>query len=192
MLSDGAGAVLISDRPNRDGISLRIDWIDIFSFANQAEPCMYAGAVKQPDGTFVGWREERSLETAVRKGYFNLTQDVSVLAANVVPLAVNGAFKKVMQRRKVHPDDVDWVVPHLSSMFFKDSVRDKMAEAGFEVPEDRWFTNLAYKGNTGSASIYIMLEELFKSGKLRPEQRILCTVPESARFTYANMHLTVV
>ena len=57
---------------------------------------------------------------------------------------------------------------------------------------ERWFTNLKYKGNTGAASIFIMLDELFKSGKLKAGQRILFMVPESARFTFACMHLTVV
>jgi 3-oxoacyl-[acyl-carrier-protein] synthase-3 len=67
-----------------------------------------------------------------------------------------------------------------------------MAKLGDAPPPQRWFTNLKYKGNTGSASIFIMLEELFKSGKLKAGQRILCLVPESARFTFACMQLTVV
>ncbi|MCE1782038.1 hypothetical protein LWT85_24965, partial [Enterobacter hormaechei] len=58
--------------------------------------------------------------------------------------------------------------------------------------QERWFTNLTVKGNTGSASIYIMLDELMKSGKLKKDQRLLCFIPESARFTGAFMHLTVV
>ena len=32
------------------------------------------------------------------------------------------------------------------------------------IPCERWFTNLTTKGNTGAASIYIMLEELVASG----------------------------
>ena len=37
-----------------------------------------------------------------------------------------------------------------------------------------------------------MLEELFHSGRLEKGKRILVMVPESARFTYAYMYLTVV
>ena len=55
----------------------------------------------------------------------------------------------------------------------------------------RWFTNLASKGNTGSASIYIMLDELFRSGVLQPGETLLCYIPESGRFSTAFMHLTV-
>jgi 3-oxoacyl-[acyl-carrier-protein] synthase III len=66
-----------------------------------------------------------------------------------------------------------------------------MAGQGFDLPFEKWFTNLMYKGNTGAASFPIMLEELDHSGKLWPGQRILCAVPESARFTFAAIHLTV-
>jgi 3-oxoacyl-[acyl-carrier-protein] synthase-3 len=76
-------------------------------------------------------------------------------------------------------------------MFFQEPLFDEMARIGFHFPPDKWFTNLRYKGNTGAASIFIMLEELSKSGKLKSGDRILCAVPESARFTYACIHLTV-
>lgn len=31
----------------------------------------------------------------------------------------------------------------------------------------KWFTNLSYVGNVGAASIFIMLDELFNSSKLK-------------------------
>jgi 3-oxoacyl-[acyl-carrier-protein] synthase-3 len=67
-----------------------------------------------------------------------------------------------------------------------------MKKVSFDVPLERWFTNLATKGNTGSAALYIMLEELFHSGRLRPGEKILCYVPESGRFSVAYILLTVV
>ena len=60
------------------------------------------------------------------------------------------------------------------------------------IPDERWFTNLYTKGNTGAASVFIMLEELFNSGKLQTGQKILCMVPESGRFVVSFMWLTVV
>ena len=62
----------------------------------------------------------------------------------------------------------------------------------FEIPFERWFTNLTSKGNTGAASIYIMLEELVASGRAQPGERILCMVPESSRMMFGFIHLTVV
>ena len=67
-----------------------------------------------------------------------------------------------------------------------------MAEVGFNVPQERWFTNLTEKGNTGSASPYIMLDELFHSGRLKVGERILLAVPESGRFSSGFAYFTVV
>ena len=58
-----------------------------------------------------------------------------------------------------------------------------MEEIGFTIPLEHWFTNLATKDNNGSASKYIMLDELFHSDKLRLGDTILCMVPESGRFS---------
>ena len=69
---------------------------------------------------------------------------------------------------------------------------DGLAEADLPIPQERWFTNLTSKGNTGAASIFIILEELFNGGRLRSGERLLCYVPESGRFSSAFMHLTVV
>ena len=69
---------------------------------------------------------------------------------------------------------------------------DCLAEADLPIPQERWFTNLTSKGNTGAASIFIILEELFNGGRLRRGERLLCYVPESGRFSSAFMHLTVV
>ena len=60
------------------------------------------------------------------------------------------------------------------------------------MPESKWFTNLKTRGNTGSASFYIMLEEALSSGLFRPGQRVLAMIPESGRFTAAYALFTVV
>ncbi len=50
MLSDGASAFLLSNKPNAEGLSLRVDWIEGVSYANEMETCMYMACDKQPDG----------------------------------------------------------------------------------------------------------------------------------------------
>jgi 3-oxoacyl-[acyl-carrier-protein] synthase-3 len=64
--------------------------------------------------------------------------------------------------------------------------------AGLDIPETRWFTTVDTCGNTGSASIYISLDALFRSGKIARGERLLCFVPESGRFSSAYLHLTAV
>ena len=44
MLSDGAGAAVVENAPAASGISLRIDWISLTSFANTEKACMYVGS----------------------------------------------------------------------------------------------------------------------------------------------------
>jgi len=191
MLSDGAGAMLIEPEPRPGRPALRIDWIDMISYANELPACMYTGALKQEDGTLRGWRSESAGPAeALRQGYFNLAQDVNLLSENIVKLA-GRFFAEVRRRRGLEPQDVDWLVPHISSMFFQRPLYEEMAGQGFDLPVEKWFTNLMYKGNTGAASFPIVLEELYHSGKLRPGERVVCAVPESARFTFAAIHLTV-
>lgn len=191
MLSDGAGACLLEAQPRADGPSLRIDWIDILSQANSNETCMYAGGEKAADGQLKGWQEFTQEEWA-RHSVFAVKQDVRLLNEAVVEQTLGKTIAHVVPRRGLRADQIDWFLPHMSSEFFRQPMIDCMHAAGFTIPQDKWFTNLHSKGNTGSASIYIMLDELFRSGQLRDGQRILCFVPESGRFTGAFMHLTVV
>lgn len=192
MLSDAAGAVFLSARKNDEGLSFKLDWIEHVSYAGQMPTCMYAGGHKNEDGTVTGWRELDSLEEALQKNYFALKQDTEILGEHVIRLTVTEGLARVVARRGIRPSDVDWYLPHYSSELFRDKVHDAMAGIGFAVPYERWFTNLADKGNTGSASIYVMLEELFHSGRLQKGDRILCYIPESGRFSVAYMLLEAV
>ncbi len=192
MLSDAAGAVFMSPRKNADSPSLRVDWIEHVSYAGQMDTCMYAGGHKNEDGTVTGWRQLATLEEALKKNYFALKQDTELLGEHIIRITVTEGLMRAMTRRKIKASDVDWFLPHYSSEFFRDKVHDAMAGIGFAVPYEKWFTNLAWKGNTGSASIYVMMEELFHSGKLKKGDRILCYIPESGRFSIAYMLLTVV
>jgi 3-oxoacyl-[acyl-carrier-protein] synthase-3 len=191
MLSDGAGAVLVASAPNPDGLSLRVDWIDLISYAGELEACMYAGAIKKADGSLQGWREAEDAGSLMRLGYFNLSQDARTLERNVIPVAFRQSLQHIIDKYQVAATEIDWLLPHMSSEFFRQPIAEAMRDLNFEVPQNRWFTNLESKGNTGAASIFIMLEELVESGQLRSGDRIVCVVPESARFSFAYMQLTV-
>jgi 3-oxoacyl-[acyl-carrier-protein] synthase-3 len=84
------------------------------------------------------------------------------------------------------------LVPHYSSHLFRDQSHELASKAGFHVPQERWFTNLYSTGNVGSASIFVLLEELLYSGRLQPDDTVLCMVPESGRFLFGYMLLKVV
>jgi 3-oxoacyl-[acyl-carrier-protein] synthase-3 len=191
MLSDGAGAVFLSSEKRRDGLSLKVDWIDIVSFAGTLETCMYGGGVKQPDGRVSGWREIEAFSPETMPHRFSVRQDIKLLDAEIVR-TMGEALRAVARRHDLGPDRVDWFLPHYSSAYFRPKFCQEMERVGFDVPEEKWFTNLAEKGNTGSAAIYIILEELFHSGRLRPGHRLLCFIPESGRFSHGFALLTAV
>lgn len=190
MLSDGAGAVLLQNKPAATGLSLKIDWLEIRSFAGETEPCMYAGGDKE-DGKLRGWLQYNTDERAAISA-MSVKQDVRLLNEKVIYYTVERTLSSILEKHPITPADIDWFLPHYSSNYFRQPVYDGLCNIGFEIPFEKWFTNLTSKGNTGSASIFIMLEELYNSGKLEKGQKLLCYIPESGRFSSGFMLLTVV
>jgi len=165
MLSDGAGALLLEPAPRR-GLNLRIEWLELLSYANQLPTCMSMGADQR------------------------LRQDVRLLNEAVVEYTLVKPLQRVVAKRSLSADKVDWFLPHMSSEYFRRPVAEGLARAGLPVPQERWFTNLVSVGNIGAAAIYLMLDELLRSGRIRAGQRLLCFVPESGRFSSGFMYLT--
>ena len=85
MLSDGASALLLENKPRINSVSLKIEWLEIKSYANQLETCMYAGADKNEDGTTTGWKEYSS-DAWLDKSIFAFKQDVKLLGREIVPI----------------------------------------------------------------------------------------------------------
>ena len=191
MLSDGAGAALMSASPNKKGISLKIEWIVQKSYANELNACMYAGCEKMEDGSLKGWREYKPQEW-LAESIFSVKQDVKLLNDKIIEYTVTKPLQELLAKGKLNPVDINYFLPHYSSGYFRDKVYEGMKEANCDIPQEQWFTNLPSKGNTGSASIYIMLEELFHSGTLKVGDTLLCYIPESGRFSTAFMQLEVV
>jgi 3-oxoacyl-[acyl-carrier-protein] synthase-3 len=189
MLSDGAAAALLQKEPAADGLSFEINWIEICSYAHIRETCMYAGAEKDESGELHGWTSFSEQEWLSRS-VFSLKQDTRQLGDSITQLG-GRFYKQVLEKRKLDVADIDWFLPHLSSMFFKSKIMEEIDALGLPIPEEKWFVNLPTVGNVASASCFLMLEELYRSGKLAKGQKILLMVPESARFSYGFCLLTV-
>jgi len=190
MLSDGAGAAWLSYKPNKDKPSLKIEWIDIQSFANELDVCMYQGGIKQKDGSLKGYRNFTQDEL-LNQSIMSLEQDVKLLNEHIIGTSAK-ALSTSVKKHNLDLNDIDYFLPHLSSEYFRQRLYEGYLDAGHNIPLEKWFTNLSQVGNVGSASIYIILEELFHSGKLRDGQKLLLMVPESGRFTMSFTLLTVV
>ncbi|MBN8694754.1 MAG: beta-ketoacyl-ACP synthase III [Bacteroidetes bacterium] len=187
MLSDGAGAVLLENKP-RGPVSLKIEWLEIKSFANEIETCMYAGADKNADGTTTGWKEMTPDEWMAHST-FALKQDVKLLGKHIVPTGTL-YLKDLLEKHKLDINTISYFLPHLSSEFFRNKIAEEIVKYNINIPQEKWFTNLTQLGNVGAGSVYLMIEELMNSGKLKKGDKILLMVPESARFTYAYALLT--
>ena len=96
-----------------------------------------------------------------------------------------------MREGWLDPARVDHFLCHYSSEKFIPVVEDLMTKADLAIPRERWWSNLAWRGNTGAASILIMLAEFLHTKALKPGEQIFCYVPESGRFMAAYMLLEV-
>jgi 3-oxoacyl-[acyl-carrier-protein] synthase-3 len=190
MLSDGAGAVLLETTP-RGPLSLRIDWIELSSAAHELPACMYAGADKNEDESLRGWLRFSASDWQAQS-VFAVKQDVRLLNDNIMRATLSEPLAEIMEKRKLRADQIDWFLPHLSSQYFVEPGIRALAEVGFPIPLERWFSNLTTKGNTGSASPYIMLDELFRSGHIKPGHKLLMFVPESGRFSSGFVYMEAV
>lgn len=189
MLSDGAAAFAISNKKNETGISLRVEWLEGFSYANELGPCMYMGCEKQKDGSLKSYLDYTPQEL-IAESIMSIKQDVKLLSKNIVPYGGVG-LKAALDKHAVKSSEIDYFLPHMSSEFFRDKIFQQLIVNETGITYDKWFVNLPQVGNVGAASIYLMVDELFHSGKLKVGNKILLLVPESARFSYMYGLLTV-
>lgn len=192
MLSDGAGAAFVSTEKREDGPSYKVEWIENRSYAGELPTCMYGGGRQLADGTMQGWRQLQSATAAAAENLLAVRQDVRLLEQHIVSTAMERLLVEVVAKYQLKVDDIDWYLPHYSSDYFRDKFYQGMKLAGFEIPYEKWFTNLYEVGNIGSASIYLIMEGLLRSGKAKEGDKVLCFIPESGRFSHCFMLLTVV
>lgn len=189
-LSDGAGALLLQPQPG-DGLSLRIDRMKTVSFANKFPACMYAGAPVGAQGDLLNsWACFGDPETAARSGAMILLQDMPLLKDIFVEWVAEIA--RLADAGWVDMDKVDWMLCHYSAESLRTEIAGMMKASNVLVPLDRWFSNLRDKGNTGSAAIFVMVDEFLKSGRAKKGDTAFCIIPESGRALISFMHFTVV
>lgn len=188
MLSDGSGAVLFENKPAETGISLKLNWIHLKSFAGDYPTCMQIGSPwQQSEKSYLDYS---SLEEAEKNGSFLLRQDIRLLP-NLFDVGVS-EFIEIALKGKVNPQEIDHFLCHYSSEKFSEVVSTLIDKAGLRIPKEKWFSNLTSRGNTGAASIFIMLDEFMKTRKLKAGEKIMCFIPESGRFTVSFMMFEVI
>ncbi len=167
MLSDGAGAVLLERERADRGCCFEINWAFARSFANEAPLCMTMD-------------NRRML----------LSQDVDILSRYLFGCS-RSFVGMAMTEFGETLDTYDVVLPHLSSFFFQRRMerimKEFFADQSASVP---YWTNLATAGNTGAASIFVMLDEYVRTQPVSAGDRILLFIPESGQFNFVLFSLT--
>jgi 3-oxoacyl-[acyl-carrier-protein] synthase-3 len=187
-LSDGAGAVVVEPEPRPDGLSLRVDWMHLVSHAHDHPVCMSAGLGENREPRAgATWLDRRDPPHGGRPEAPTLRQDMSALPA-LIDLGV-AEFSALVQAGRIDPR-TEHVLCHYSAEHFRAKLFARLREAGYEPGDDSWFTNLHTAGNTGAASIFVMLDAA--RPRLCPGDRVLLIVPESGRFSLAFAQLTCV
>lgn len=208
MLSDGAGAVLLG-KPEQvlqqgaqsalaqQGLALKLHWIHAKSFSGDYPACMQMGQgshrAKEQNSTYsfeASYLDFPSVAEAEAAGHFALRQNLRILP-NLFEVAVH-EYAGLVQAGWVNPAEVDVFLCHYSSEALGKTCEDMMQQAGLGIAREKWFSNLKSCGNTGAASIFIMLSEYLATHPAKVGQKIFAFVPESGRFTVSYFMLELV
>lgn len=186
MLSDGAGALLLSGGEpalaGAPGLRLRLKWIHQRAFSGDYPVCMQLGLTEDRSRGHLDYASWGEAEAA---GALSLRQDIRLLP-HLFDIGIH-EYAGLVREGWLDPARVDHFLCHYSSEKFIPVVDGLMHKAGLAIPRERWWSNLAWRGNTGAASIMIMLAEFLQTRTLKPGEQIFCYVPESGRFMAAYM-----
>lgn len=87
-------------------------------------------------------------------------------AVSTVPLCM----EQVMKKAGVTMDEIDFFVFHQANARIIDLIVQK-----YEIPEEKYYKNLAEYGNTSAASIPLVLSELWDQGKIGSGKKAMVT-----------------
>lgn len=190
MLSDGASCALLENHPKNEGVSLKIEWIEMDSYANETPTCMFAGAVREDNGELKSWKAFET-QDLVDNSLMVIKQDIKLLGVKLIPLWIRH-IKSCLNKHHLTTEDIDYVIPHSSSMVIYNNLINAMKDEEFDLYKKEWFTNLTWVGNIGSSAILAALDEFCSTRNLKSGEKIMLLVPESGRFSYGTVLLSVV
>ena len=98
-------------------------------------------------------------------------QYLKMMGQEVYKFAVSHSFRDIRGMLEAHglaPEDVDFYVLHQANMRILEAVRTRL-----KVGEERFPHNIERTGNTSSATVPVLLDELNRSGALKPGSRVI-------------------
>lgn len=105
------------------------------------------------------------VEPFPREYYIDMNgQEIFKFAVRKVPELI----RELLQKNNVRQEEITWFVVHQANSRILESVARHLGEPSFKFP-----MNLQYYGNTSSASIPILLDEMNRQGKLKKGDKVL-------------------
>ncbi len=98
--------------------------------------------------------------------------------------ALEDCVRTILERNHLTGEDIAYVIPHQANRRIVQS-----ASKNLKMPIEKFFMNIQKYGNTSSASIPIALDELNRSGNLKPGDKIILA-GFGAGLTWGSMLIT--
>lgn len=114
-------------------------------------------------------RNPRVSADQIADGVFFPRMDGRVVFEHAVK-DMTAAVTELLERNNLIVPDVDWILTHQANLRIIETIRDALGVATERMPH-----NIEVYGNTSSASIPILADELKRSGKILPGQTIVLT-----------------
>lgn len=113
-----------------------------------------------------GLTSKSNMEAWTKEEYFMQMdgQAVFKFAVRKVPEVI----RELLERNQVHQEEIDWFILHQANKRIVEAVAKRLQEPLVKFP-----MNLQEYGNTSSASIPILLDELNRTGMLKSGQKIV-------------------
>jgi 3-oxoacyl-[acyl-carrier-protein] synthase-3 len=159
LFGDGAGAVVLGPADVKPGDPKPRGLLSTSILTDGS----LAHSLRIPGG---GTVQPSSHETVDQK-----LQYIQMKGQDIFKVAVKNllsASRNAIARAGMTQDDIDWICAHQANKRIIDQV-----VARVEVPPEKVLMNIERVGNTSSASIPILLDESYRSGKIKPGDTVL-------------------
>lgn len=180
ILADGAGAILLRAVPDRgEPVAHELLGTYVESVGGARPPGMTAGGGVSD---LIPWGDP--VAGVYERGAHHLDQDFAAVNRDAGPLLLEGVTRLLESLRLV-PGQIDHFVVSIPTMQLYNDNRARFADR-LGVTEERMKFRSAHSGYTGGAAILLHLDEMIRSGELRPGQTVLLHSVESSKWMTAG------
>jgi 3-oxoacyl-[acyl-carrier-protein] synthase-3 len=147
LFGDGAGAVIVNGEPGIEGLFVR----------TQDDPDTLVSRMPKGNSPF--------LVSPIEGHYLKMQgQEVFKMAVH----SCLADIKKALALSKKKMEDISYFLLHQANMRIINSVRQRL-----NAPKEKFKHNIENYGNTSSASIPILMDEMYRKGELKNGDRLL-------------------